>query len=307
MQPQSWARLVPAVALAAQLCLGYHTKLHSVLQQQATAASSSGAWAALVEAETDDRRFWGEQWSAMEAALLELQDVAGGVGAKGVALLQAEAGNATSAPSGTAHAGNASAIDHAEPKEEVSPLAGLKLNLNPKTTAELAPALAMLKALYEDGKERITQLNAREKQSKQRYEDMKKQHDTRLATIEARFKNGTLSAEFHKNETRDEMRIWNYWERVRERQHRQFHTSLKIQHGTMSKVKTMIDMYEKTMSGKASEAEVQKDLAKVTGAMPEVVLLQQAWRAQAPYFHEALTEVRTASAELEPLASPDLR
>ena len=36
----------------------------------------------------------------------------------------------------------------------------------------------------------------------------------------ARGKNHTLSADFLKNETKDEMRLWNYWERVRERQHR---------------------------------------------------------------------------------------
>merc|ERR1719230_1585819 len=89
----------------------------------------------------------------------------------------------------------------------------------------------------------------------------------------ARAKNHTLSDEFLKNETRDENRLWAYWEKVRERQHRQFHTSLKIQHGMMTKVKTMMDMYEKAMSGGAKSAEVKKELAHVEGGAPEVVFL----------------------------------
>merc|ERR550537_1962771 len=141
----------------------------------------------------------------------------------------------------------------------------------------------MLKGLYEDGKERIAKLNAREKKYKAQFADKEAEHARRLARIEARFKNGTLSAEFHANETRDETRMWTYWQRVRERQHRQFHTSLKIQHGTMERVKTMMDMYEKTINGQVKDkAQVKKELAKVSqGVMPDIVFLQasvrQAW------------------------------
>merc|ERR1719252_201227 len=163
----------------------------------------------------------------------------------------------------------------APPKKAVaekrhSPLAGLKLNLNPKSVADLVPALAMLKGLYEDGKDRIAKLNAREKKYKQQFADKEAEHNRRMARIESRFKNHTLSAEFRTNETRDENRLWNYWDRVRERQHKQYHTALKIQHATLEKVKKMIDMYEKTIAGKTDEA--KKELRKV--APPEIVFLQ---------------------------------
>merc|ERR550539_282875 len=69
-------------------------------------------------------------------------------------------------------AGRTAAGSNATGARRSSPLAGLKLNLNPKSPADLAPALSMLKSLYEDGKERISQLNAREKQLKQRFDDM---------------------------------------------------------------------------------------------------------------------------------------
>jgi len=284
MQLQGRTRLSPLLALAVQLSLGCAAKVHTFLHQRLAASAASGAWAALAEVEVEDQRFWSEQWGALEATLLRLEGATDGLTARGAALLQAA--NASGAPR------------LAGAEKRASPPAGAKLNLSPKSAADLAPALAMLKAMYEDGKERIAQLNAREAQSKQRFEGQQKQHEARLATVEGRFKNGTLSAEFRKNETRDESRIWTYWQRVRERQHSQFHTSLKIQHGTMAKVKTMIGVYEKAMGGKASKAEVQKDLARVTGVMPEVVLLQQAWRASAPFFRDALAEVRSASAEL---------
>merc|ERR1711920_788642 len=104
-----------------------------------------------------------------------------------------------------------------------------------------------------------------EKESKRKFDEKKSKHQQRLNDIDARYKNHTLSLEFRTNETHDENRIWNYWERVRERQHKQFHTSLKIQHSTLDKVKTMIDMYEKTISGKADKNQVARQLAKVSG------------------------------------------
>jgi len=157
----------------------------------------------------EDARFWTSEWAAIEDELLKLSSVA--------------SAQNTEAPTGN------------------STRALLKsINLNPKSVADLVPALAMLKGLYEDGKERITKLNAREQDSKEKFATKEKEHNSRLDRIESRFKNHTLSAEFRTNETRDEARLWKYWERVRERQHRQFHTSLKIQHATISKVKNMM-------------------------------------------------------------------
>merc|ERR1712151_269943 len=185
-----------------------------------------------------------------------------------------------------------------------SPIKGL--NLNPKSVADLAPALAMLKGLYEDGKERIGKLNAREKKSKQRYEEKRIQHEQHLARIAARVQNGTLSKEFGTNETKDEDRLWTYWEHVRERQHRQYHTSLKIQHGTLTKEKQMIDMYEKTIAGKESKKQLAKEFSKVAGggAAPEVVLLQDTRQAVVQFCSLELAEVRTSRAAFSQADSP---
>jgi hypothetical protein len=269
----------------------------------------------LGEVESDDRRFWSVEFDSLEAQLERLQ---------GAAASAEEAANATKNATANATANNATktkgtgalATEKAAPTKKAvaekrhSPLAGLKLNLNPKSVADLVPALAMLKGLYEDGKDRIAKLNAREKKYKQQFADKEAEHNRRMVRIESRFKNHTLSAEFRTNETRDENRMWNYWQRVRERQHRQFHTSLKIQHGTMERVKTMMDMYEKTISGQVKDkAQVKKQLSRVSqGVMPDIVFLQgdvrAAWHEMHGFCGQALSELRAvrreATAPLEP-------
>lgn len=146
---------------------------------------------------------------------------------------------------------------------------------NAEATARLAPALAMLKGLLEDGKERIGKLNAREEESKKMYDGKKNEHEKRITNIDTRFREGRLSEEFHTNETRDEERLWKYWDNVRKRQHMQFKTALRIQRSTEQKVRTMINLYEDTMSGKKSKADIQKRLAKVSGTAQHVLVLFQ--------------------------------
>lgn len=236
---------------------------------RAASVSSSSEWKACLEAEAEDTQFWAGEWQDMETELLQLQAAALGTPAA------------------------AKPADKAK-HHHFNPLAGIKLNLEPKSPADLVPALAMLKGLYEDGKSRIGDLNAREKRLKEQYDKKKMEHDTRIATIDARFKNKTLNKEFYTNETRDETRLFTYWEHVRERQHRQFHTSLKIQHATLTKVKQMIDMYEKTIAAKEDKKTLRKEFAKVTGheVAPEVVFLQSPARDLAKFCGEQLKELR---------------
>jgi len=245
---------------------------HGALALTVASASKSGAaaraaeWRVVTEVNAEERRFWASEWSGLEADIKRLHDVAAPAPAK--------------------------------KEHRKSPLAGLKLNLEPKTPADLLPALAMLKGLYEDGKERIGKLNVREKDLKAQYETKKAEHDHRIEAVEAKFKNHTLSAEWRTNETRDENRLWNYWERVRERQHKQYHTSLKIQHGTLEKVKLMIGAYEQTISGHADKAAVAKELQKAGGgALPDIVFLQDARTAAAEFCEGALTELHAAREE----------
>jgi len=185
-------------------------------------------------------------------------------------------------------------------KEAADPakmLASLKL---PKSMA-LAPMLAMLKGLYEESKDRISQQNVREEKSKKWFAGKEAEHVAKLATIEGKFANHTLSQEFRTNETRDEARYFNYWQRCRERQHRQFHTNLKIQHAMMTKTKKMITMYDAALSPKAADqAKAKKMLGGQTG-MPEIVFLQnfdEVKRQVVDFCRDSLDEVDKEKDEL---------
>merc|ERR550514_1908832 len=133
--------------------------------------------------------------------------------------------------------------------------------------------LEMLKGLYQTGRERIAELNKREKQSKERFANFEKKHKTRMAKFEDEHMNHKMSDEMYKNCTRDENRMYAYWPKVREREHRQYHNMLKLQHATMQREKVMIDMYEKTISApEKNRAAVKKELGQAAGSLPEVVL-----------------------------------
>lgn len=169
--------------------------------------------------------------------------------------------------------------------------------MDPKQLAELAPVLEMLKGLYEESKEHIAQLNTREKEEKIKFEEKEQQHNDKLALIEARFANHTLSESMHADETATETRLWSYWSGCRERQHRQFHTGLKMHHSTMSKMKQLIDVYEKATSGNAEEAEqAKKDFEKM--APPEIMLFQE--RRSVVHFCQGVAkEIQAARTELQ--------
>jgi len=172
----------------------------------------------------------------------------------------------------------------------------LKLNLNPKKAQDLAPALDMLKGIFASGREKIVHLNAREKESKKRFAETQAAHDEKLASIAARLKNGTLSKHLAEMAQKDEAHLFGYWQKVRELQHRQYHTALKIQHATISKVKGMMDLYERTISGKEDKKKLAKEFAAKEG-LPDVVLLQEQ-RSVAQFCVQQLEELHLAQREL---------
>lgn len=281
---------------------------------------ASGEWAVLEEAESEDRSFLLGQLDETENELVKLQDsleVAGRT-TGGLVGLQISASPevkpAAKAPETKPVAKVAPAAvkkEAAKPaKKEMDPekmmasvsVAGLKL----KGSMALAPMLAMLKGLYQDSKDRIAQQNGREEKSKKWFATKEAEHKEKVDKIEGKFKNGTLSQEFRTNETRDETRYFTYWSRCRERQHRQFHTNLKIQHAMMMKTKKMVDMYEKALSPKAEDqAQAKKALSGATG-MPEIVFLQEVQRTVGSFCRDSLAEVRKERVELQEMAHESL-
>jgi glutaredoxin 2 len=284
---------------------------------------SSGDWATYAQAESEDRNFLLQQLDDTESELVKLQQILVNAGqtsgvlaglqlsatpgkknvTEQVANKKLDAEKKSTAPVANAKV-DAAALAASAAADPMKLVASLSMpNSKIKNVAMLAPMLAMLKGLYADSKDRISQQNTREEKSKKWFSDKEVEHKRRMDTIEAKFKNHTLSEEFRTNETRDENRYFSYWSRCRERQHRQFHTNLKIQHAMMNKVKKMIDMYEKTLSGKASDQEAaKKQLGQVAGGMPEIVFLQDAQRSVSSFCSESLGEVRKARGELQQMA-----
>jgi len=134
-----------------------------------------------------------------------------------------------------------------------SKLAGLQVASH-NAPAELEPTAALLDSLYEDSKKRIVKLNEHEALSKQRYLEHQDEDRSRMAAIESEFKvqqGQHLSATLEGSQTAlkthledEETFFKKYWVRVRERNKKQFHTCLKIQHGLMDRLKSMRDAYK---------------------------------------------------------------
>jgi len=273
-----------------------------VLRGSTESLEVSADWAALSEAESEDSSFLLSQLAATEADLLRLQQAVDAPAAPVVA-----AKKEVAAPAKKEEAKAAPKKEKEESPQEMLKSLGIP-NMAAvkglKGRMALAPMLAMLKGLYEDSKERIHTQNVREEKSKKWFAEKEGEHKKKIDTIEGKFKNHTLSEEFRTNETRDETRYFTYWSRCRERQHRQFHTNLKIQHAMMSKVKKMIDMYEKTLSTKPSDQQAaKKQLGAMTG-MPEIVFLQDTVRS---FCKDSLEQVRKEREELQQAASDGMQ
>jgi len=290
----------------------------SLLRGRAEQASleTSGEWAALAEAETEDRNFILNQLTQVEGELMQLQDFLEQFGGEYGGVLAGLQISATPVAKKDGPAvkkdGPAAKKDApAAKKDAVKDAASLAMpNLGSmkgmkelKNQMALAPMLAMLKGLYQESKERIAQANTKEEKSKKWFEGKEAEHKAKVASIDGKFKNHTLSEEFHTNETRDETRYFTYWQRCRERQHRQFHTNLKIQHAMMMKTKKMVETYEKALSPKPEDQKsAKKQLGAMTG-MPEIVFLQNVKRTVGSFCRESLEEIRKERVELQEAAT----
>jgi len=297
-----WSRIVLAVAFVA--CgEGALLRGHAVSLE----AEASGDLAALIsEAESEDRNFLFAQIDQTESDLVQLQRLLNAT-VKATEAKKAPEAKKQEAPAAKKEAVTAVAKKEDKEEDPAKVMASLGMPAMPslssvkgmKGAAALAPMLAMLKGLYQDSKDRISQQNVREEKSKKWFAEKEADHKAKLDAIEGRFKNHTLSEEFRTNETRDENRYFNYWERVRQRQHRQFHTNLKIQHAMMMKTKKMVDMYEKALSTKPADQEkAKKELGAMTG-MPEIVFLQNVQKTVGSFVQESLDEVRKEREELQ--------
>lgn len=227
---------------------------------------------AQVQVESDS--FWTAIFNAQEAELLKLQQLV-------AAPVAPEVKETAAAAPVAAAAETAPAVAAAETDLSKKFPGMPELNFKPMNkNAQLIPMMTMLQGLYEDGKDRIGTLNSKEEKSKQWFTEKEQEHTVKLKDIEDKFESHHLSEKFRDDEMADTKRMWSYWSRVRSRQHRQYLSALKIQHGTMKRIKTMLGLYEDTLNGKGDAAKIQEELSKVMssvtgGAGGHLVLIQE--------------------------------
>lgn len=165
-------------------------------------------------------------------------------------------------------------------------------------SAELEPMAEMLDSLYEESKKRIVKINQQESQSKQRFLDHQNSDKKRMAEIEGEFKSRHgqhMTAALQANDTAlknhledEENFFMKYWGRVRERNHKQYHTFLKIQHGLMDRLKSMREAYQNTATPQVTQS--------ADSAQPEVAAA--ALIQHQSFVQEALEEVKSLHDEL---------
>lgn len=162
-------------------------------------------------------------------------------------------------------------------------------------------AQAMLEGVYEKAKRKVTELNKREVESKKEFAARTKAHEEKLKKLEAdhnkrhpalvahiknltdhpKIRNATLLNQTkarwawmlkneegsYANATRNENRDFEYWTKVRESEKAQFRNILKMQHGTMDRVKTTLKLYDKVLSGNYDKKSVRRALDSLKGGL----------------------------------------
>jgi hypothetical protein len=246
----------------------------------------------------EDQKYWIQQFSQLQKDVFQLQK---SVGRDVTVDLQTGSHNtsngtvvaATVKPHNSTAVAKPDAISNATDAfaAAATGLAGLPSMQEMQGKATLIPMLAMLKGMYEDQKHRIAELNKHEEESKKRFAKQKAEYEARIAHI----KNQTLlSPGTAKNATEQATKFFKYWERARDRGHRQFHNALKITHSSMQKEKQMIEAYEKAISGAAPTAKDKSQMKALKQSLPEqapeVVLAQQR-KVVAAFCQDTLKEI----------------
>jgi len=203
----SWVMVV-----VSGLCFGFQASAHSLRTGQSPLdAAFQGEEVARKEVLAKDRVFWGEMTAGTELELQQLAKVAGSSRKKG------------------------------------AKLAGLQLvgsHEAPSDSATMASEAELLNGFYEDSKKRIVQLNQHEAVSKQRYLEHQATDRARVSEIESEFRGKHADSALKAHLEDEEGFFKKYWERVRARNHKQFHTCLKIQHGLMDRLGSMREAYK---------------------------------------------------------------
>lgn len=184
----------------------------------------------------------------LDAALLELPAAGAANGSAPPALRAAAAAN--QAPAGNASQTGLST--NTSVTLQKAPAGNARqTGLSTNTSATLQKEKDTLKSLFAHLKLSIARSNKGEEESKSKNKETIERLKLRLEKDRAKANDTRLSAkdrEMYANETRMEERELQYWNRGRELQHGMYHANLKMTHGLMSRVKTVMEAYEEVLT-----------------------------------------------------------
>jgi len=155
-------------------------------------------------------------------------------------------------------------VSKSTPAHEHAPV-GAKV-LPKKIKAALAKEKSMLAGLLSHLKSNIMSFNKEEQKGKDDSEKMLQKLQKRLARDQQSLGNPKISAFEHValvNQTRMEETEVKYWMQSRDNQHSMFHSNLKMTHGLMSHVKTVLEAYSMAISKGSVDPKLLKSVSSV--------------------------------------------
>jgi len=211
--------------------------------------------------------FINEVETGLGGALLQLQS-----------LTEPKSANATkkAAPVATKNATNASkaapaAAKKTEPKSanatKVAPAVNLKALSKDEFKKQVKEESDVLANLFKHLKVNIAHFNKEESHDKDKTEDIRKRLEARFNKDKATLAMKNIS-DFEKerltNATRMESHELEYWNRDRDLQHHMFHSNLKMTHGLMSRVKTVMEAYQQAFAKGKISANLMKNIHEMS-------------------------------------------
>lgn len=132
--------------------------------------------------------------------------------------------------------------------------------------------------LFSHLKANIAQFNKREAEQKKDNQVYAERLKKRLKEDKKRLEDPKLSdfdREMLVNRTRTEEHEVKFWTRGRELQHDMFHSNLKLTHGLMSRVKTVMDAYKQVLATGKLDAKLTQTLHDTSASMPKALLQKE--------------------------------
>jgi len=132
--------------------------------------------------------------------------------------------------------------------------------------------------LFSHLKANIANFNKREAEEKKDSQVYVERLKKRLKEDKKRLEDPKLSAfdrEMLVNRTRTEEHEVKFWERGRELQHGMFHSNLKLTHGMMSRVKTVMEAYKQVMATGKLDPKLSQVLHETSASMPKALIQKE--------------------------------